>query len=191
MFLASRHGAIELTAESLNNGKQRVTVREAISHLPPLKAGESDPTDPLHAACRLSPLNLRRIRASKPGGTWRDWKNSLVAKCHRRKTGKTYPSVYGRMRWDMPAPTITTQCFGYGNGRFGHPEQDRAITLREAAVLQTFPSSYRFLPKGKRPCFSVIGRLIGNAVPVRLGEIVAECLVAHIKTFAKQEVSRV
>jgi len=86
------------------------------------------------------------------------------------------------MEWDAPAPTITTQSFGYGNGRFGHPEQDRAITLREAAILQTFPDTYKFLPNGERVCYSVLGRLIGNAVPVRLGEVVAETLVRHVKT---------
>jgi DNA (cytosine-5)-methyltransferase 1 len=78
------------------------------------------------------------------------------------------------MEWDTPAPPITTQSFGHGNGRFGHPEQDRAITLREAAILQTFPDSYRFLRVGERVRFSVLGRLIGNAVPVRVGEVVAE-----------------
>src|SRR6185437_4792082 len=138
-----------------------------------------DERDPLHVACRLSELNLLRIKASKPGGTWRDWKPSLRAACHRRQTGDTYPSVYGRMEWDEPAPTITTQCFGYGNGRFGHPQQHRAITLREAAMLQTFPRKYDFVPKGQRVRFSQLGRLIGNAVPVRLGEIIAESFTHH------------
>jgi DNA (cytosine-5)-methyltransferase 1 len=84
------------------------------------------------------------------------------------------------MKWDAPSPTITTQFFGYGNGRFGHPEQDRAITLREAAILQTFPPSYKFLPPGVAPKFSTMGRLIGNAVPVRLGEVVAESILGHL-----------
>lgn len=77
------------------------------------------------------------------------------------------------MEWDAPSSTITTQCFGYGNGRFGHPEQDRAISLREAAILQTFPKDYCFLAPSEKVNFSKIGRLIGNAVPVRLGETVA------------------
>jgi hypothetical protein len=85
------------------------------------------------------------------------------------------------MEWDAPAPTITTQCFGYGNGRFGHPEQNRAITLREAAILQTFPESYRFLADGEQLRFSVLGRLIGNAVPVRLGEVIGHTLSHHLK----------
>ena len=116
-----------------------VTVRDTISDLPPIEAGTADPNDPLHASSSLSELNLARIRHSKPGGTWRDWPEELVAKCHTRQTGSTYPSVYGRMEWDQPAPTMTTQFFGFGNGRFGHPDQDRAISLREAAMLQEFP----------------------------------------------------
>ena len=151
-----------------------------VSHLRPLSAGETDSKDSLHSACKLSDLNLQRIKASKPGGTWRDWDRSLVARCHMKETGATYPSVYGRMEWDAPAPTVTTQCFGYGNGRFGHPEQHRAITLREAALLQTFPKSYRFLKNGERVRFNILGRLIGNAVPVRLGEVVAKSLTRHV-----------
>lgn len=178
VLLASRLGSVSLASA----GRQRKarTVRAAIEKLRPLAAGEADPHDPLHAACRLSDLNLRRIRASKPGGTWRDWDASLRARCHERDTGQTYPSVYGRMEWDAPAPTMTTQCFGYGNGRFGHPVQDRAITLREAAILQTFPRHYRFIEKGKPLVFSVMGRLIGNAVPVRLGEAIGRSFVAHV-----------
>src|SRR5690606_4577186 len=124
---------------------------------------------------------MKRIKASKPGGTWRDWDPELIASCHRKATGATYPSVYGRMEWDKPAPTITTQCFGYGNGRFGHPEQDRAISLREAAMLQTFPKSYAFAPPGASIKFSKMGRLIGNAVPVRLGEAIARSLMMHVQ----------
>lgn len=104
----------------------------------------------------------------------------LRAKCHHRSTGGTYPAVYGRMEWDKPSPTITTQCFGYGNGRFGHPEQDRAITLREAAMLQGFPVDYGFVRHGVRPSFAGIGRLIGNAVPVPLGEYIGRALKEHV-----------
>src|SRR6185437_6747008 len=145
-----------------------------------------DERDPLHVACRLSELNLLRIKASKPGGTWRDWKPSLRAACHRRQTGETFPGVYGRMEWDEPAPTITTQCFGYGNGRFGHPDQDRAITLREAAILQTFPPDYTFLGNGERVRFALLGRLIGNAVPVRLGQRLARAFRTHVSQTWRQ-----
>lgn len=184
VLLASRFGPIEFS--QLSTTHELPTVRQAIGHLPRLEAGQSDPNDSLHTACRLSKLNLRRIKASKPGGSWRDWDESLIAECHRKQSGGTYPSVYGRMEWDQPSPTITTQCFGYGNGRFGHPEQNRAITMREAAILQTFPSDYEFVPDGERPRFYTMGRLIGNAVPVRLGEVIAEVLVEHASSCAGQ-----
>lgn len=179
VVVASKLGEVKLLCpEEFCHPPQ--TVRSAISHLPKIKAGESDSNDPLHTACRLSPLNLKRIKASKPGGTWRDWDESLLAPCHRRASGVTYPSVYGRMEWDEPGPTITTQCFGFGNGRFGHPTQDRAISLREAAILQTFPEDYQFVQGRDGVRFNVLGRLIGNAVPVRLGELIAESFKAHL-----------
>jgi DNA (cytosine-5)-methyltransferase 1 len=182
VLLASRLGpeGLALRADDI----PKATVRDTIAALPKLRAGEASPHDPLHIACRLSELNLRRIRASRPGGTWRDWDPSLRAVCHRKSTGDTFPSVYGRMDWDEPAPTMTTQCFGYGNGRFGHPEQDRAITLREAAMLQTFPVNYRFVREGEKVRFDLIGRQIGNAVPVRLGQLIAETFRKHVERYA-------
>ncbi len=151
-----------------------VSVLEAIGGLPHLLAGQIDPEDNLHVASSLSELNLRRIRASRPGGTWRDWSKELRAACHRKPSGKTYPGVYARMTWGEPSPTITTQCYGYGNGRFGHPEQDRAISLREAAILQSFPPDYQFIPSAEKPSFKEVGRWIGNAVPVKLGEAIGK-----------------
>jgi len=165
-------------AEGVNAAK---SVRETIAILPSITAGSADPGDSLHVSSKLSPTNLSRIRASVPGGTWRDWDENLLAACHRRASGATYPSVYGRMEWDKPSPTITTQCFGFGNGRFGHPDQDRAISLREAAMLQTFPRTYKFVPQGGRVVFDKLGRLIGNAVPVRIGEVIAAALVDHVR----------
>ncbi|MEU1773651.1 DNA cytosine methyltransferase [Streptomyces sp. NPDC012842] len=179
VLLASKLGDIGLDRIDGINSPIR-TVREEISDLPAIRAGEQHPADPLHTASSLSEINMQRIRASKPGGTWRDWDPELLAACHRKASGATYPSVYGRMEWDMPAPTMTTQCFGYGNGRFGHPVQDRAISLREAAMIQTFPRSYKFLPEGETVRFNGLGRLIGNAVPVRLGEVIGETFKQHV-----------
>jgi DNA (cytosine-5)-methyltransferase 1 len=139
VLLASLHGAIRLRKPGSSAAK---TVRDVLAHLPRLDHGASYEGDPLHTASRLSPLNLERIKASKPGGSWRDWPKRLVAKCHRRETGRTYPGVYGRMVWDEPAPTLTTQFYGFGNGRFGHPEQNRGLSLREGAILQGFPQTY-------------------------------------------------
>jgi DNA (cytosine-5)-methyltransferase 1 len=152
------------------------SVRDAIGNLPKLKAGEADSNDPLHTSATLSKLNLLRIKASKPGGTWRDWPEELVALCHRRSTGKTYSGVYARMSWDKPSPTMTTQCYGYGNGRFGHPEQNRAISLREAAILQSFPETYKFLPQNEKIALTEVGRWIGNAVPVKLAEAIGNVI---------------
>ncbi|MCQ1805098.1 DNA cytosine methyltransferase [Neorhizobium galegae] len=176
VLLASKLGPIAL----LRTKTKRKTVRQAIGGLPPIEAGEAYDSDPLHQASELSNLNKRRIRASVPGGTWRDWNQELVAECHKRETGKTYPGVYGRMEWDQPAPTMTTQYFGFGNGRFGHPEQDRAISLREGAILQSFPKSYKFVRKGDPIYCKTIGRLIGNAVPVKLAEAIGKSIVAHV-----------
>lgn len=179
VLLASKLGPIELIAPTHETSP--VTVADAIADLPRLQAGQADGRDPLHVAAGLSELNLRRIRQSSPGGTWREWDKSLVAKCHRRATGKTYPGVYGRMKWEEPAPTMTTLCYGFGNGRFGHPEQDRAISLREAALFQTFPKSYKFVRPGQRVEFRSVGRLIGNAVPVRLGEVIGISIASHLE----------
>jgi DNA (cytosine-5)-methyltransferase 1 len=85
------------------------------------------------------------------------------------------------MEWDKPSPTITTQCFGFGNGRFGHPEQHRAITLREAALLQTFPENYQFIAPNEDLAAISIGRLIGNAVPVKLGEVIGRSILEHLQ----------
>ena len=98
---------------------------------------------------------------------------------------KTFGSVYGRLEWDKPANTITTQFPGIGNGRFGHPEQDRALSLREGALLQTFPLNYEFIdPKqgGNYP-ISQVALQIGNAVPPKLGEIIGESIIKHLEEY--------
>ena len=135
---------------------------------------------PVTSGMRVVAAQLERICASKPGGTWRDWDQSLRAACHRKKSGKTYPSVYGRMIWADPSPTMTTQYYGFGNGRFGHPEQDRAISLREGAILQSFPKTYKFVPEGEPVYRKTIGRLVGNAVPVELGAAIGRSIALHV-----------
>jgi DNA (cytosine-5)-methyltransferase 1 len=177
VLLASKHGPIRMISRTCAKPK---TVKNAIGNLRPLMAGESAPRDKLHVSASLTPINFERILNSVPGGTWRDWPKRLINECHKAESGKTFPGVYGRMEWNKPAPTMTTQCFGFGNGRFGHPEQHRAITLREAAVLQSFPKTYKFIEKNSEVNFKVLGRLIGNAVPVDLGRAIAKSLKQHI-----------
>jgi DNA (cytosine-5)-methyltransferase 1 len=177
VLIASKLGEVRLRRATDAAPK---TVKDALDGLPPLSQGEADVRDPLHAASRLSELNLQRVRASRPGGTWRDWPEQLVAHCHRKQSGRTYPGVYGRMSWSEPAPTLTTQFFGFGNGRFGHPEQDRALSLREGAILQGFPRNYSFIPPNGEVHFKALGRLIGNAVPVDLGRAIGESILDHL-----------
>lgn len=179
VLLASRIGKIELIPP-LYDENHYPTVRQFIGSLPPLQAGEINKEDALHRACKLSTINLQRIRQSIPGGTWRDWEDALKLKCHLRDTGKSYASIYGRMNWDEPSPTITTQFYGYGNGRFGHPEQDRAISLREGAILQSFPKDYVFIDSEHYSSRKELGIHIGNAVPVELGRAIGLSIKKHI-----------
>lgn len=157
------------------------TVREVIGKLPKLEQGKSDPIDRLHVCSSLSDINIERIKCSVPGGTWRDWPEYLILNCHKKETGQSYSSVYGRMSWDDVAPTITTQFIGYGTGRFGHPEQDRALSLREGALIQTFPMDYSFVKDGDPVVLKDVARHIGNAVPPRLGEIIGLSIKEHCK----------
>lgn len=157
-----------------------LTVKDCIGSLTALEAGQTDPKDPLHKASKLSEINLKRILHSKPGGTWKDWPTELIASCHTKKSGQGYGSVYGRMSWEKPSPTITTLCYGFGNGRFGHPEQHRAISLREAALLQTFPITYSFAHPSEPIKMKNVGRMIGNAVPVNLGKAIGLSILQHL-----------
>lgn len=181
VLLASKLGEIKLI-DKTHTPDNYVSVRDVIGKLPPVNAGEYDPNDPLHRARALNEVNTKRIKHTKEGGSWRDWPEDLLLECYKKKSGNTYSSVYGRMRWDAPSPTMTTHCTGLGNGRFGHPEQDRAITLREASLLQTFPENYKLFESIESYNPSVICRQIGNAVPPKLGQIIAKSIKAHIKS---------
>ena len=90
------------------------------------------------------------------------------------------------MKWDDLSPTITTQCHGFGNGRFGHPKQNRAISLREAARLQTFPDDYQFVHPDDPHYFTMIARFIGNAVPIKLAQVIARSIKRHLETYANE-----
>jgi DNA (cytosine-5)-methyltransferase 1 len=179
VLLASKLGKIELIPET-HGPENYSTVRDAIGHLEKLEAGETSDMDPIHRSQKLHPINLRRIRKSIPGGTWREWDDDMICMCHKKETGTSYPSVYGRMSWDEPSPTITTQFYNYGSGRFGHPEQDRALSLREGANLQSFPNDYIFYDPSKPAKVREIGTHIGNAVPVKIGEIIGKSIMEHI-----------
>ena len=163
VLLASRLGKISLP----NPTNERKNVIDFLSDTPSIKDGEIHPEDPAHTTVPLSEINRRRIRQSKPGGSWKDWKSNMINQCHKKSY---YPAVYGRMSWNKLAPTITTQFCYYSTGRFGHPEEHRAISIREGALLQTFPPHYRLVEDGKSVNIKNLARHIGNAVPVRLAQ---------------------
>lgn len=149
------------------------TVRQAIEKYPAIVAGEVHKTVPNHRCANLSKLLLQRIKATPhDGGSRTDWPENLVLKCH--KTFKGHTDVYGRMKWNEPSPTLTVKCFSLSNGRFGHPEQDRAISLREAAALQTFRDDYVFYGS-----IQEVGKQIGNAVPVLLAKIMGSYVLTE------------
>lgn len=186
ILFGSKFGEVKLI-EPLINNNEYVTVRDAIGNLPPIKAGEVHPDDSLHRSRNLSELSLKRIKASRVGKTWKQWDESLLLDCHKEEGGKKYTSVYGRMSWKEVAPTMTTYCIGLNNGRFGHPNQARAISLREAALLQSFPANYDFIDKSKKFSSSNIARHIGNAVPVLLGKAISLSIKKHISSIGKKD----
>lgn len=177
VLLASLHGPIKLPSKTNGPGTDNPsyeTVRNWIGELPPIDAGEKHATTLNHRASGLSELNLERIRATPEGGGRKDWPERLQLDCHKKTTG--YSDVYGRMVWDRPATALTTRCNSYSNGRFGHPDQDRAISIREAACLQTFPLDFQF-----EGSLASMARQIGNAVPVKLAEIFGQQINKHLK----------
>lgn len=134
------------------------TVRDWVFDFPPLEAGGKCLSDPDHQAAAMSDINLERIRYTPEGGGRESWPDHLLLDCHRGFRG--HSDVYGRLSWAKPASGLTTRCTSYSNGRFGHPEEDRALSVREAACLQTFPRGYAFAGGIKSK-----SRQIGNAVP--------------------------
>ena len=147
--------------------------------MPKLDNGKRSKEDYWHVCSKLSELNLKRIKKSKEGGTWKDWPNYLLPKCYTKKTGKTFTSIYGRLDRNKPSPTLTTQFNRYGSGRYGHYEQNRALSIREGAILQTFPLEYEF---DKKLGITHVARQIGNAVPPIFAEMLGKKIIEKINT---------
>ena len=165
-------------------GKTRPTVFDSIGNkrgLPKIRAGECDSRDKLHKSSGLSKTNIKRLKLTPEGGLRKHWhrRDDLQIDAYRGKSAEFFRENYGRMAWDKPAPTITTKFFAIGCGRFGHPEENRAISLREGAILQTFPKSYKF----KTSDFSSTGRLIGNAVPPKFAKHIGRSVIAQWRTY--------
>jgi DNA (cytosine-5)-methyltransferase 1 len=182
ILMGSRMGKIKFPPHTHGPGtphERYSTVRDWIADLPPLSAGENCPWLPNHRAAHLSELNLRRIQATPAEGTRRQWSEELVLKCHQNGH-KGHTDVYGRLRWDEPSSGITTRCISLSNGRFGHPEQDRALSAREAACLQTFPLDFTF-----QGSMASVARQIGNAVPFLLSQRFGEEYIRHVARIAQ------
>lgn len=169
-----------------------VSVKEALSHLPPLRAGETHETIPNHKTRSLDDINIKRISCAPPGESNIYLENTkygdLSLPCHkrinRRYKSRCYTDVYTRMHPDRPSPTITTKCYSISNGRYGHfdTEQNRGISLREAAILQSFPDNYVFYPEDQ---IGSVGKMIGNAVPPKLSEFYGRYLYNSIEKQAE------
>ncbi len=174
LVIGSRVAKPRLPSPTHGNEDARIpfsTVRQAIGDLPPLLSGERAPQDPYHRARRHSALALRRLRAIPEGGARKDLPPELELNCHKRHNG--HYDIYGRMWWDRPAPTLTAGCTNITRGRFAHPEQDRAITLREAMRLQSFPD--KTILAGTDDGMAL---QIGNAVPPMLARRIGLCILA-------------
>ncbi|KKR58554.1 MAG: Modification methylase [Parcubacteria group bacterium GW2011_GWC2_40_31] len=173
-LLASRISPISLPKPT---GK-RMTVRDVLgikNGFIKIKAGMADKTDFLHTVAGLSKKNIERLRmTNKNGGDRSAWQNNAKYQLTCYASGeKKFYDTYGRMWWDKPSPTITTKFFSVSNGRFAHPEEDRAISLREGATLQTFPKNYRFVGTS----VASIAKMIGNAVPPEFAEIIGRQII--------------
>jgi len=183
VLIGSKHGSIKLPepTHGKDKGQSFSTIREWIKELPPIRAGEQHPELALHRSASLTKINLRRIEATPINGGRNDWPKELVLRCHNNGyVGHT--DVYGRMKWDDIAPALTTRCISLSNGRFGHPDQNRAISVLEAARLQTFPLDYKL-----HGAMTSQARQIGNAVPVLLAETFGEIFIEHHRQFYRGE----
>lgn len=179
IVMASRFGPIRIpwpTHGKLAGDLPVSTVGEWIGDLPPIGPGEAHPLVPNHVASALTELNLKRLEATPVGGGRADWPPELRLACHAEHDG--HSDVYGRMRADAPAPALTTKCTSISNGRFGHPTQNRPISVREAASLQTFERDFVFEGGIKSAT-----RQIGNAVPVLLAQRMGEAFMDHLRDY--------
>ena len=179
VVMGSRNGAIQVPEPPLAPAEAR-TVRQAISHLPPVEAGQQHKSDPWHRAPNHIPRILNKIALIPPdGGDRRSLPPDEQLACHAdMDAGETsgFTDVYGRLRWDEPAVTITAKSSTPSCGRFLHPEQHRNITVREAALLQTFPHTYMFSGG-----FVNHYRQIGEAVPPLFARHLAFAVMDHLR----------
>jgi DNA (cytosine-5)-methyltransferase 1 len=177
LLIASRFGKVKTLPPHAENAGLSVKDFIGVDHgFPRISAGHRDASEFIHTAMALSDKNLRRIRMTPAdGGDRSSWAGDeeLQIDAYRGRD-KIFRDVYGRMSWGKPAPTITTRFHSLSNGRFGHPEEHRAISIREGATLQTFPQDYCFVSS----TLDSLARQIGNAVPPALARHIGQHLIA-------------
>jgi DNA (cytosine-5)-methyltransferase 1 len=177
-LIANRITKIEL--EPIVSKAKKLTVRDVLgvkNGFPKVPQGHKDETDFLHSVAGLNALNLERLNLTPhDGGTRMAYVHDkrLAPACHFGKTDG-FKDIYGRMWWDRPSPTITTKFFSISNGRFVHPEEDRALSIREGATLQSFPLTYVF----KGNSVANIARMIGNAVPPKYASAIGKAIIQN------------
>ncbi len=142
---------------------------------PKISSGHRNDSEFMHTTSGLSERNLEQIRKTGiNGGSRLDWSDTeLQLETYKKRNANSFKDTYGRMFWNKPAPTITTKFHSISNGRFGHPEEDRALSLREGATLQTFPKNFVF----KTNSIGTTARIIGNAVPPEYAKRIGEAIL--------------
>ncbi len=174
VLIASKYAQVKIPESSHGDSEGKnsvIKLREILNKYPPLKAGEEDSSFPNHEARGLSELNIKRLKIIKHnGGSRNELPKNLVLKCHLKHKG--HADVYGRMSFDEVSPTLTCKCTSISNGRFGHPIQNRAISVREAAAIQTFPDDYTFYGN-----MTENTKWVGNAVPVKFAKVFGEYFI--------------
>lgn len=159
---------------------KKLTVYDAIGEhngFPRIEAGHKDETEFMHSVAGLKQINIDRLNVTeKDGGSRTSYANNenLATNCHKNDT-TNFKDTYGRMWWNRPSPTITTKYFSISNGRFAHPEETRAISIREGAVLQSFPKDYKI----KATSIANAARMIGNAVPPKYASSIAKAIIKN------------
>lgn len=166
VLLASRLGEIAIPSPHPDYRKTAATVWDAISQLPPIPAGGGSFFDPIHQCAKLSDKDIALISENK-------------------HTGKPSNKYFLRMNWDRPAPMIIQNFTNFSKGRFWHPEQDRALSLREGALLQALPETYEFVPSFKQIDLKKVAGWIGGTVPPPIGMALGLSIHKHLNIYAK------
>ena len=163
----------------LSPKKKKLTLRDVLGEangFPKIGPGHVDKSSLQHSTAKLTEINVKRLKKTrKNGGSWLDWADDpeLKRKSYR---GKDFKDNYGRMSWDKPAPTITTKYISVSNGRFAHPDENRGISVREGATIQTFPKNYEF----RTASIASAAKIVGNAVPPAFAKTLGKSIVkAH------------